>query len=93
MVFSDQAEAEKNKVHVGLGTDIGAGTSFSILQTMNESYKAIKLQKSFAEKPEEVKPLNPHKAFYLATLGVPEHCIYKKRSETSRLVKRQILLS
>lgn len=67
--FFRLAEAEKNKVRVGLGTDIGAGTSFSILQTMNESYKMIKLQKSFAEDPKEIKPLDPHKAFYLATLG------------------------
>lgn len=67
--FFRLSEAEKQKVRVGLGTDIGAGTSFSMLQTMNASYKIVKLQKSFVDHPEEIKPLDPHKAFYLATLG------------------------
>ena len=36
------ARAMKNErsVRVGLGTDLGAGTSFSILATLNEAYKA-----------------------------------------------------
>ena len=32
------------QVKVGLGTDIGAGTSFSLLQTVNEAYKVQQLQ-------------------------------------------------
>lgn len=67
--FFKLSQAEKHKVRVGLGTDIGAGTSFSILETMNASYKIIKLQKSLAKNPKEIHPLDPHKAFYLATLG------------------------
>jgi guanine deaminase len=47
-------------IEVGLGTDVGAGTSFSMLQTMAEAYKVMQLQ---GEK------LTPFKAFYLATLG------------------------
>ncbi len=31
--------AEKHKLNVGLGTDVGGGTSFSLLQTLNEAYK------------------------------------------------------
>jgi guanine deaminase len=31
--------AERHKVNVGVGTDVGGGTSFSILQTLNEAYK------------------------------------------------------
>lgn len=54
------ARAEKNGVTVGLCTDIGAGTSFSILQTMGEAYKVLQLQDQI---------LSPFEAFYLATLG------------------------
>jgi guanine deaminase len=45
---------------VGLGTDIGAGTSLSLLATMNEAYKVQQLQG---------ESLSPWKSFYLATLG------------------------
>jgi len=47
-------------VPVGLGTDVGAGTSFSMLQTLNEAYKVGQLQGH---------SLDPVKAFYLATLA------------------------
>jgi guanine deaminase len=47
-------------MHVGLGTDIGAGTSFSLLSTMNEAYKVAELN---------VYPMNSIKTFFLATLG------------------------
>ncbi|MBU8872773.1 guanine deaminase [Reyranella sp. MMS21-HV4-11] len=47
-------------VRVGLGTDIGAGTSFSILQTLNEAYKAAQLNRH---------PLSAAHAYYLATRG------------------------
>ena len=53
-------QAERFKVNVGLGTDVGGGTSFSLLQTLNEAYKVMQLQ---GEK------LNPFKSLYLATLG------------------------
>jgi guanine deaminase len=33
----------KRPVHVGLGTDVGAGTSFSLLATLNEAYKISQL--------------------------------------------------
>lgn len=52
--------ALRHDIEVGLGTDVGAGTSFSMLQTMAEAYKVMQLQ---GEK------LTPFKAFYLATLG------------------------
>lgn len=54
------AQAERFKVNVGLGTDVGGGTSFSLLQTLNEAYKVMQLQ---GEK------LSPFKSLYLATLG------------------------
>ncbi|GGB81271.1 guanine deaminase [Marinobacterium zhoushanense] len=53
-------QAEQHKIKVGLGTDVGAGTSFSMLQTINEAYKVMQLQG---------KKLHPFKSFYLATLG------------------------
>ncbi|MGR2769269.1 guanine deaminase [Photobacterium ganghwense] len=51
---------EAFKIKVGMGTDVGAGTSFSILQTMSEAYKIMQLQQ---------KKLHPFKSLYLATLG------------------------
>jgi guanine deaminase len=53
-------QAEQYKIKVGMGTDVGAGTSFSMLQTLNEAYKVMQLQG---------KKLHPFKSFYLATLG------------------------
>lgn len=52
--------AERAGIHVGLGTDIGAGTSLSLLATMGEAYKVQQLQGH---------SLSPGKSFYLATLG------------------------
>ncbi|MDO7909200.1 guanine deaminase [Pseudomonas sp. 22-AL-CL-001] len=53
-------QAERFGVRVGLGTDVGAGTSFSLLTTLNEAYKVMQLQ--------DVR-LHPFKSLYLATLG------------------------
>ncbi len=55
-----KAKSTETPVKVGLGTDIGAGTSFSLLQTANEAYKVVQLQ---GEK------LSSFKALFLATLG------------------------
>lgn len=48
------------QVKVGLGTDIGGGTSFSLLQTVNEAYKIQQLQGD---------KLSAYEALYHATLG------------------------
>ena len=56
----DLAAAEREHVCVGLGTDIGAGTSLSQLATMNEAYKVSQLQR---------QSVDAFKLFYLATLG------------------------
>ncbi|MEM8543882.1 MAG: guanine deaminase [Cyanobacteria bacterium P01_H01_bin.119] len=56
----EQAKSPKAPIKVGLGTDIGAGTSFSILQTANEAYKVAQLRN---------QKLSPFKALFLATLG------------------------
>ncbi len=56
----DLPRLERHGVRVGLGSDIGAGTSFSQLQTLNEAYKVMQLQG---------QRLDPFKSLYLATLG------------------------
>ena len=55
-----KAKSVDNPVKVGLGTDVGGGTSFSMLQTANEAYKVVQMQ---GEK------LSSLKALFLATLG------------------------
>jgi guanine deaminase len=65
----DLQKAEAYGVRVGLGTDVGAGTSFSALVTMNEAYKVTQMHKAYAEDPDQHRPLTSLKAFYLATLG------------------------
>jgi guanine deaminase len=65
----DLKRAQKHDVRVGMGTDVGGGTSFSMLQTMNEAYKVIQMHKAFSNNPKEEKPLSPFEAYYLSTLG------------------------
>ena len=55
-----QAKAVDYPVKVGLGTDVGGGTSFSMLQTGSEAYKVTQLR---GEK------LSAFQALFLATLG------------------------
>jgi guanine deaminase len=56
----DLLVAETAGARVGLGTDVGAGTSLSLLATMNEAFKVCQLKKRAA---------GALKLFYLATLG------------------------
>ncbi|MDH1262712.1 guanine deaminase [Pseudomonas sp. GD03944] len=56
----DLQAMERHGVRVGLGTDVGGGTSFSQLQSLNEAYKIMQLQG---------QKLDPFKSLYLATLG------------------------
>ena len=65
--FNIQRAMQKGRpVRVGLGTDLGAGTSFSILATLNEAYKAAQLN-SYA--------LSASHAYYVATRGTA-HAMY-----------------
>jgi guanine deaminase len=66
-----QAKSVDLPVKVGLATDVGAGTSFSQLQTMGDAYKIAQLQG---------QSLSAFRAFYLATLGAAralslDHCL------------------
>lgn len=56
----DMSRLADQGVRFALGTDIGAGTSFSMLKTLGEAYKVQQLQHH---------SLQPDRAFYLATLG------------------------
>lgn len=53
-------KVQQHQVRVGLGTDVGAGTSFSLFRTMGEAYKIQQLRNC---------KLDPFYALYLATLG------------------------
>jgi guanine deaminase len=55
-----QAKSHDFPVQVGLATDVGAGTSFSMLQTMADAYKVMQLQG---------QSLSACQALYLATTG------------------------
>jgi guanine deaminase len=58
-LFNLQAMTEAG-VNVGLATDVGGGTSLSMLRTMSSAYKVLHLQG---------QPLAASRAVYLATLG------------------------
>ena len=53
----------KANIRCGLGTDVGGGTSLSLLKTASDAYKVLHLQDH---------ALPPMQALYLATLGAAE---------------------
>ena len=56
----DLRSANDKGIRVGLGTDVGGGTSLNVLRTASEAYKVLHLQG---------QALPPFDALYLATLG------------------------
>ena len=63
--------ADRAGMQFGMATDVGGGTSFSLLRTLSEAYKVGQMRGQF---------LSPLRAFYLATLGGArvlglDHCI------------------
>ena len=54
------AKDKDNNIPVGIATDVGGGTSFSLLQTLNEAYKVAQLRQN---------TLSSFQALFLATLG------------------------
>lgn len=58
--FLNLTQLEQFKIKVGLGTDIGGGTSFSLFRTMASAYEVQQARG---------RSLDPFKALYLATLG------------------------
>lgn len=59
----DLAAMRDARIRCGLGTDVGGGTSLSVLKTASEAYKVLHLQNH---------ALPPMQALYLATLGAAE---------------------
>jgi len=53
-------ENQKFNVRVGIGSDVGGGTSFSILRTLHEAYKVSQMAR---------QQFSAFDAFYAATLG------------------------
>ncbi|MCE2946384.1 MAG: guanine deaminase [bacterium] len=56
----DLAAADAAGVQVGMATDVGAGTSFSMLRTLAEAYKVVRMTG---------RQLSARRAFHLATMG------------------------
>ncbi len=56
----DHAGLSERGIANGIATDVGAGTSYSMLQTLNEGYKILQLQGTV---------LHPLQAFHWATRG------------------------
>ncbi len=56
----ETAKSAQQPINVGLATDVGGGTSFSMLKTASEAYKVAQLRR---------QQLSPFKLLFLATLG------------------------
>ncbi len=56
----DLAAADRHGVNVGIGTDVGAGTTLSVLHTLGEAYRTCQLRGA---------SLDPFRALHLATAG------------------------
>ncbi|HET7412358.1 MAG TPA: guanine deaminase [Pararhizobium sp.] len=56
----DKARLEKAGVRTAIATDVGGGTNYSMLRTLDEGYKALQLQG---------QRMNPLESFYRITLG------------------------
>jgi guanine deaminase len=55
----------QHQIPMALGSDIGAGTSYSLLKNMSDAYKIVQLQK---DESNSLSFSSLH-AFYMATLG------------------------
>ncbi len=56
----DHDRLHAHDVRIGIATDVGGGTSYSMLRTLDEGYKVLQLRG---------QRLNPLRAFYMMTLG------------------------
>jgi guanine deaminase len=56
----DRDRLQAAGVRIGVATDVGGGTSYSMLRTLDEGYKVLQLQG---------QRLNPLQSFYMMTLG------------------------
>ena len=58
-----EAKDKEHPVKIGIGTDVGGGTDFSIIKELGDAYKVAMMQN---------KPLSDIHSFYLATRGGAE---------------------
>ena len=56
----DVDQTDRAGIPIGIGTDVGGGTSFSMLRTLADAYKVAQMAGH---------SLTPARAFYLSTLG------------------------
>jgi guanine deaminase len=56
----DLAACDRHRIRIGLGSDVGAGTTLSLLATMGEAYKVGQMRGT---------SLDPFRALHLATAG------------------------
>jgi guanine deaminase len=56
----DLAQADRHGVRIAIGTDVGAGTSLSVLHTLGEAYRTCQLRGA---------SLDPFRALHFATAG------------------------
>ena len=64
-----EMKKENRNIKIGLGTDVGAGTSFSMIKTLADAYKVISLEQNNNTKREA---FGSFEAFYQATLGAAQ---------------------
>ncbi|PYE89194.1 guanine deaminase [Phyllobacterium leguminum] len=71
----DREKLAENGVRIAVATDIGGGTSFSMLKTMDEAYKVLQLRG---------QRLSPLHSFYMMTLGNARALSLEERIGTLR---------
>lgn len=65
-------QAVEHNVRFGMGTDVGAGTSFSILKTMGDAYKVLKLGESWLKNVDPFMPTATQCAALANNVNYPE---------------------
>lgn len=61
-------QLKEHNIFIGLGSDVGAGTSFSMLKTLSDGYKVTSLEQN----GKDTQPFGAFEAFYQITLGASE---------------------
>ncbi|KAL4436216.1 hypothetical protein ABPG74_018200 [Tetrahymena malaccensis] len=59
-------QAVQNGINFGMGTDVGGGTDFGMLRTLQDAYKFIMVSQQHVENR---RPMTSFEGFYRATLG------------------------
>ena len=65
----DLAALRQAGVRIAMGTDVGAGTSFSMLRTLSDAYKVAQLRRVLTDDGANARSLAVDEALYLITLG------------------------